>query len=167
MLEGKANKILFMMLLFSLSTVISSSYDNMDLNKNQNAFAQTSGPHNSRADPVPENDYTPGNGPIPEDNSTDIGNGPIPEDNSASTNNSLNPPGMSDFDSLTNSGLPDDVNSIVNNATNQVNSTGFSPALQGTTQTNPPSVPEFGSLAPIILVIAISSMIIFRTKLSK
>ena len=171
MAGGKTGKILFTILLFSLSAMISSSF-NVDESQKSIVFAQSPGSFANRAvDPVPENDYS-GNGPIPEDNSTDVITGPIPEDNSigngggAFTGTSGNQ-GLSDFNNLTNTGLPADVASIVNNATNQGTGTGFSPASQGTTQTNPPSVPEFGSIASIVLVVSIISIVMLsaRTKL--
>lgn len=133
----KTRKILFTILLFSLSAIISSSYSNFDLNQKSSAFAQT---------PDPSTD--PGAGPIPEDNSTNIGNGPIPEDNS--TNNSISPPGLSDFDNLTSSGSPSEVITIDNNATSQGSSTS--------------AVPEFGSLATMIITISVIGIIVASKK---
>ena len=150
MVEAKARKIFFSMMLFSLSVVIMYSYDNIDLDQKLNAFAQTSSSTGNGTSPVPDNAYANiGNGPIPEDNSTDIGNGPIPEDNS------VNPPVWPGSDNLTNSGLPNDTSPVDNNT-----------AYQGPIQTSPPSIPEFGPLASVIFIIAISSVILFRRKLS-
>jgi predicted secreted protein with PEFG-CTERM motif len=144
MIEEKARKIFFAMMFFSLSALILSFYDNnIGVGEKSSAFAQTTN--------LPTDNGA--NSPIPEDNSTDIGNGPIPEDNSANSDNSINPAG-SGSDNLTNSGLPND--------TSPVNDTVY----QGPIQTNPPSIPEFGSFASVILIIAVSSMILFRRKLS-
>ena len=148
--EEKSKKIFFVMMLFSLSAVILFSYDNIDLGQKSNAFAQTTNPSTGRGtNPVPENAYADiGNGPIPEDNSTYIGNGPIPEDNS------VNPPVWPGSDNLTNANLPNDTSSVDNTTS------------QEQTQTNTPSIPEFGPLASVILIIAISSAILFRRKFS-
>ena len=146
MFQVKARKIFFAILLFSLSTIISSSYSNFDSNQKSIAFAQTPG------SPVPENTYTdPGAGPIPEDNSTDnIGNGPIPEDNPTSLDNSTNP-GLPDFGNLTSTGAPIDVTTIDNNATSQSSSSSS-------------TVPEFGSLAGMIITISIIGIIVASKK---
>ena len=80
------------------------------------------------------------------DTAGDLGSGPIPEDNSTDLgtgvipeDNSTNPLGEPNIDNVTGSQAP----------------------------TSTPAIPEFGSLAPIILVIAISSIILFRTKFAR
>ena len=136
MLQEKTRKIFFTVMLFSLSAIISSSYSNFDLNQKSNAFAQTSDPFTD-----------PGAGPIPEDNSTYIGNGPIPEDNSTS----FTTPDITSPVNQTDTALPGDINFPVdNNTTSQV--------------TNPPAIPEFGSLAGMIITISVIGVIVASRK---
>jgi predicted secreted protein with PEFG-CTERM motif len=133
MFHGKIREIFLTVMLFSFSAIILSSYYNFDLNQKSSAFAQT-------PDPLTD----PGSGPIPEDNTSNIANGPIPEDNSTS----FVPPDITSTDNQTDTFLPSDINSTAeNNATSQVVS-------------NPPAVPEFGSLAWMIITISIIGVLV-------
>ena len=137
MSQGRIKKIFFTVMLFSLSAIILSSYSNCDLNQKSNAFAQTS-------DPLAD----PGSGPIPEDNSTsNLGTGPIPEDNSTS----FTTPDISSPENRTDTPLPGEINSTVDNTIPQVTS-------------NPPAVPEFGPLAGMIITISIMGVIVATKK---
>ncbi len=122
MFQVKTRKIVFTVLLFSLSAIILSSYSNFDLNQKSIAFAQTDP---SAQTPDPTADL--GAGPIPENNSTDMGNGPIPEDNSTSSmpvdnSTSFTTPDISGPENQTDTALPGEINSTVDNTIPQVTS---------------------------------------------
>lgn len=160
--EEKTRRILFTALLLCGLFSIIVSFHNMDSSK-FSAYGQVSDPSTdpslstnadaSSNDPgmsnPGDNSTNLGDGPIPEDNSTNLGDGPIPEDTS------VNPPDLQSSDNFTNSDL-----------SNYTSPTGDNTTFQGPVQTNPTAIPEFGAVAPIILIIAVSSIIIFRMKLS-
>ena len=137
--ENNKRKILFVILLFSLSTLISL---NIDSNSKINAYGQTPDPSTDPGAPA-DNSTDLSTASAPSDNSTDLGS-MAPTDNFASTNYTMDPLNQ------TNSGIPNDVNAS-NNTSSQVTSS---------------AIPEFGSIAQFILIVGIFSMIFFRTKFS-
>ncbi|MDE1769174.1 MAG: hypothetical protein KGI28_01295 [Thaumarchaeota archaeon] len=158
MVQGKTKKILLTMLLFSLSAIISSSYSSFDLNQKFNAFAQApSDPSAQTPDPStqdPDSTADLGAGPIPEDNSTDnLGADPIPEDNSTSlTPPDISSPDITNPENQTDTTLPGDINSTVDNT-----------IPQGTTSSSS-AVPEFGPLAGMIITISVIGVIVASRK---
>jgi len=138
MQQEKTRKILFTILLCSLSALISISY-NMDSNLNSSAFAQTyDSPTDPGASAVPTDNST---ATPPSDNSTDLGS-TAPTDIFA--NNMTDPLNQTD--------------SGISNNTNANNTSS-----QGLTQS---AIPEFGPVAQVVLIIGIFSLIMFRTKFS-
>ena len=140
-MQHDKTKILFTISLCSILFMV-SFFHNIDPNLILNAYGQT-----------PDPSADPGVGTNPSDNSTDAGIS-TPSDNSTDAGISnpgdglTNPDNIADPLNQTGSGLSSDVNLGNNNTSSQ--------GLSSTT------VPEFGSLVPIILIVATFSIIVLN-----